>query len=658
MKRLAVATVLTFATSFSLFAADEKATESPKLNFMDHVLPIFRQHCLKCHNANEAKGGLAIDSYAALMEGGGSGEVVFEGDAASSRLYQLMIHEDTPVMPPNQDPIEKAKLDIIKDWIDGGVLENSGSKRKKKKGPSLSFASLDAGGKPSEIVMPESVWRVPVVASDRAAAASALATSPWAPLVAVGGQRQVALYNTDTNKLAGIIPYPEGIPQALQFSVDGSYLLVAGGTHSSIGIAAVYDVRTGDRILKVGDELDTVFGADMNDNMSRIALGGPQRMLRIYDTASGEAVFELKKHTDWIYCVDYSPDGILVASGDRSGGLHVWEADTGRLYLDLVGHKGAIRGISWRADSNVLVSASEDGTVKMWEMTNGKLLKSFNAHGGGATGIMMAKDGRMVTSGKDRTVKLWKSDGGGLATFPAFGEPALEAVISHDGSKVIGGDWSGRTVMWNASDSKISTELSANPPTLDAQKANLSSSILAMEKTLSAAIAKEAAQQKVVDASTNAFNAKTKSLADAKAALKKADSDRASVNKVLASLNAQKTSEDKKLNDLNAKIAALAKQIQEASGLVNSSRKEMEGAIVRRDTARKEKAPLLAALAETRKEKATAEAGMAQITAKLADLTMRESALVTKENAAAEQEKTAEKERLRRMPLSPRRTKR
>ncbi len=120
--------------------------------------------------------------------------------------------------------------------------------------------------------------------------------------------------------------------------------------------------------LTVGDELDTVFGADINDNMSQVAMGGPQKIVRIYDTSTGDVAFELKKHTDWVYCVEYSPDGVLVASGDRSGGLHVWEADTGRLYMDLIGHKDAVRAVSWRGDSNVLVSASEDGTVKIWEM--------------------------------------------------------------------------------------------------------------------------------------------------------------------------------------------------------------------------------------------------------------------------------------------------
>jgi len=253
----------------------EKKTEQASPNFMDHVLPIFREHCLQCHNANDAEAGLAIDSFGALMEGGGSGDVVTAGDPSSSKLYLVMTHDEEPAMPPNQEPISKEKLDIIKKWIEGGLLENSGSKARKRKGPSLSFTAMD-GGKPSEIVMPETLWRVPVVVSSRAAASSALAASPWAPLVAVAGQKQVSLYHTETGELEGIIPFPEGIPQVLGFSVDGGYLLVAGGTHSSKGVASVYDIKTGERVIQVGDELDTVL-APMSTMISAKSLSVARR---------------------------------------------------------------------------------------------------------------------------------------------------------------------------------------------------------------------------------------------------------------------------------------------------------------------------------------------------------------------------------------------
>ena len=566
MQRFVFALLVIGGLSNQVFAQDAEKSATP-VNFVEHVLPIFRQHCLQCHNANDAEAGLAIDSYGAVMEGGGSGDVVSAGDSAGSRLYLVMTHDEEPAMPPNQDPIPPEQLEIIKRWIDGGLLENSGSKAKKRKGPSLSFSTSDTG-KPDEVILPESVWRVPVVTSDRAAAATAIAASPWAPLVAVAGQRQVAMYHTESHDLLGVLPYPEGIPQVLRFNRDGGYLLVAGGTHSSMGIASLYDIRNGQRLLSVGDELDVVFGADINDSMTRIALGGPQKMVRIFDTASGEAVFELKKHTDWVYCVDYSPDGVLVASGDRSGGLHIWEADTGRLYLDLIGHKAAVRSVVWRADSNVLISASEDGTVKMWEMNAGNQLKSFNAHSGGVTGIAMSQDGKIVTSGKDRTVKVWNADGSAVATMPAFSEPALEVAITHDGTRVVGGDWNGRTLMWEIADPKKVEELQANPPALKQQLVSQQKHVEELAQKRDSVVAKQKAGEQVIAG----YLASEKSLAEqvkqSEAAMKKATDDRVAAEKKMSSVQTLAAASEAKINEMKEKIG----QQKKAMGSIVASR--------------------------------------------------------------------------------------
>ena len=155
MQRFVFALLVFGGLSDAIFAQDASKAAAP-VNFVEHVLPIFRQHCLQCHNANDAEAGLAIDSFGAVMEGGGSGDVVSAGDSAASRLYLVMTHDEEPAMPPNQDPIPPEQLEIIKRWIDGGLLENSGSKAKKRKGPSLSFSSSNSG-KPDEVIMPESV---------------------------------------------------------------------------------------------------------------------------------------------------------------------------------------------------------------------------------------------------------------------------------------------------------------------------------------------------------------------------------------------------------------------------------------------------------------------------------------------------------------------
>ena len=91
-----------------------------------------------------------------------------------------------------------------------------------------------------------------------------------------------------------------------------------------------------------------------------------------------------------------------------------------------------VTGLDWRLDSNVLASSSEDASVKLWDMFTGNQIKSWNAHGGGTTSVRFAKDGRLVTTGRDRVAKLWAQDGKELKKFGGFADLALQAAVGHD----------------------------------------------------------------------------------------------------------------------------------------------------------------------------------------------------------------------------------
>ena len=50
----------------------------------------------------------------------------------------------------------------------------------------------------------------------------------------------------------------------------------------------VWDIHSGRRIIEIGDELDEVLAADISSDQTLIALGGPQRVVRIYATETGQ----------------------------------------------------------------------------------------------------------------------------------------------------------------------------------------------------------------------------------------------------------------------------------------------------------------------------------------------------------------------------------
>lgn len=508
----------------SVHAQDKKK----KINFEDHVKPIFRAKCASCHNTNKKTADLDVTNYTALMQGGGSGAAIEPGSPDDSYLFMVINHDTEPYMPPESDKLPDEMIQTVKTWIELGAPETSTSKvtlpKKEKVNLSVDVA---AGARPEgPPPLPDVLSLEPVVHTEATTAVSAIATSPWAKLIAVAGQKQVILYSSETLQPLGVLPFPEGQARVLKFSRTGGLLLAGGGHGAAKGLAVVWNVRTGDRVMEVGDELDEVLAADISADQSMVALGGPGKIVRVYSTATGELAYEIVKHTDWIYSLEFSPDSVLLATGDRVGGLHVWEAYTGRQYLTLNGHKGAINSVSWRIDSNVLASASSDAAVKLWEMENGRNIKSWNAHGGGTESMEFCRDGRIVTCGRDRTTKIFDQNGAQQRAFEAFGDLALRVSHCDETNRVIAGDWTGEIRVWKVEDGARVGNLTTNPPLLQARVTAAEAAVTPLRQKLATASTgldtaskAKAAHVKVIDTAKAAYATATNTLADRKKGL-------------------------------------------------------------------------------------------------------------------------------------------
>lgn len=457
---------------------DAKPT-SKVVTYKDHVAPLLRTHCLNCHNADKARADLNVATYQALMAGGSSGEAVTPGNAEKSRLYRMVAHLEEPHMPPKQPKIPEADLALLKTWIDSGAPETAVSAAKVA-ARKLDFDPVTlATGKPSgPPPMPGKLAAANLPPTARAHPVTALAASPWAPVLAVAGHERILLYHTDTLQMLGTLPFPERIPTILRFSRNGKWLLAAGGRGAHSGRVVLYDVATGQRLTEIGDEADTVLAADLSPDHKLVALGGPGKLVKVFDTATGQMRHRIKRHTDWVTTLEFSPDGTLLASGDRNGGAYVWEAQTGGIVFALGDHKDAVTSLSWRADSQVLATASEDGRVILWFAEDGFPTRSINAHADGSSSravtplrtklpgvlaVQFARNGQLATAGRDNSVRVWKPDGSQLARLDGFADLPSRVVFSHDTERVFAGDFTGKVRAWSAKENRIVGEFSTNP---------------------------------------------------------------------------------------------------------------------------------------------------------------------------------------------------
>ena len=568
---------VTFALPAS-FGEETEKKKPPIVTFEDDVMPILRQKCFSCHNADKKSGDLDLTSYSNLMLGGGSGEVVEAGDSSASYLYSLITHESEPYMPPEQPKLPDEMIETIRKWVDGGVLETKTSKANLKKKKTFDLALQSAPTeRPAVSPMPPRLSLEPITRTQSTTAVSAIATSPWSPLAAVASEQQVLLYNTQTLELVGTLPFPEGKAQVLKFSRNGSLLLAGGGQGGATGKAIVWNVLTGERVFEVGDELDTVLAADISSDQTLIALGGPQRVVRIYSTESGRLLHELRKHTDWVCSIEFSPDSVLLATGDRAGGLYVWEGWTGREYLTLKAHTACVTDVSWRSDSNIVASCSEDGSIRLWEMNNGGQVKNWGAHGGGAASIEFTRDGRIFSCGRDRVPRLWDQNGAKQRDFEAFGDLALEVGFCNETNRAIAGDWTGAIRVWNAADGARIGDLTPNPPKL-AERLAAATQVLTAKQTehkplAEAYVATQSAVDKIkadLDAAqkTAAAAKKTLDAATAQLATAKQTTDQATKSYEAATLAVAALADGvPKLNEASAMAETAAKLLKDDAEL-------------------------------------------------------------------------------------------
>ena len=108
-----VALLLPFAVApFTNHSTAADANPAKPLVFAKDVQPIFRAHCLQCHNADKHKGDLSLETAADLLKGGASGPALVPAMSASSLLWQKVSKDK---MPPGRDKLSTAEKDTLKE---------------------------------------------------------------------------------------------------------------------------------------------------------------------------------------------------------------------------------------------------------------------------------------------------------------------------------------------------------------------------------------------------------------------------------------------------------------------------------------------------------------------------------------------------------------
>ena len=112
------------ATMVTRFASADVPTADKIAFFEREIRPALIQYCYDCHSAEQrVKGGLQLDSHAAVRRGGDSGTVIVPGKPQESLLIEAIRYKNLDLQMPPRSPMPDRVIAAFEKWIADGAID-------------------------------------------------------------------------------------------------------------------------------------------------------------------------------------------------------------------------------------------------------------------------------------------------------------------------------------------------------------------------------------------------------------------------------------------------------------------------------------------------------------------------------------------------------
>jgi len=402
-------------------------------SYAKQINPFFSRYCVECHNHEEPKAGLNLETYKSLLQGSENGAVLTPGKADASRIVRLVEHKDKPFMPPKKAKQPGPEIALLRAWIDAGAKEDAAIR----------------------ITVPEIRPKAPV-----APPVAALAYHPGGQIIAAGGRGTVYFFDAATGDLQSKL---EGLhPQVtdLAFTHEGKHLAVASSAMGEAHEVRLYEMSGGSASggVVVNTHADVIQDLAFSPDGKILASCGYDRLIKLWDVAAKKELRVLKDHSDSVYGIAFSPDGKLLASASADRAVKVWDVATGRRLYTLAESTDWVYAVAWSPDGRHLAAAGVDKSIRVWQVSaeGGRIVHSVFAHEGPVLRLAYTPDGATLYSlSEDRTVKAW--DAQRMVERKVYDrqpETVLSLAVRPDGKQLALGRYDGVLVLLDAATGK------------------------------------------------------------------------------------------------------------------------------------------------------------------------------------------------------------
>ncbi|WNG44227.1 hypothetical protein F0U60_08995 [Archangium minus] len=132
-----------------------------------------------------------------------------------------------------------------------------------------------------------------------------------------------------------------------------------------------------------------------------------------------------------IQAMAQSPDGRFIAVGCQDGTAFVWKLGSTRSF-SMPGHQGKVRVLAWSPQSTRLATGDAEA-INLWQLSGPGAGKEqphrLEAHQGRVTGLFWRKDGLLVSTSEDGTLRGWLPLQGDKPLFTVEADEPLSGLV-------------------------------------------------------------------------------------------------------------------------------------------------------------------------------------------------------------------------------------
>jgi WD40 repeat protein len=343
--------------------------------------------------------------------------------------------EMKPPMPLGSPPLSKADIDTVRAWIASGARDDS----------------------PREILSNEpTVYHQPPVIT-------AMRFSPDGKLLAVGGNREVLLQDAGGSGLVKRLPGKAERILSLAFSADGSLLVAGGGTPARFGELQFWDPRAGTLLKSVLVCNDTIFGASLAPDSTKVAVGCTDNTVHAFETSGARELYKISSHENWVLATVFGVDSKRFVSVGRDRAAKLVDAEKGQMLENVNQLRGELAAIARHPKKDMIVIGGEDRipyvylmdrprNLKVGEEAN--LVRKLEPQEGPIFALDWSPDGKVIAvAGAGPRVNLYDAESGAkLAACGGHTAGIYAVAFSPDSGRLATGGFDGQVRFYNSRD--------------------------------------------------------------------------------------------------------------------------------------------------------------------------------------------------------------